>query len=474
MSWRARQALTLALTLAVAACGKSGRGQRDRDAPPVVMVEPGQGGVPVDEHEPNPTPAQATPLPIGGVGRGVLDGSADVDVFALTVAQTGMLTLRLDGVDGVDLLLEVVDASGVVLARSDRGPAKTGEGVPNLGVAKGTYYAVVREFVKPAARAKTKTKPKKGQPDAAPPPPGRTGPSPTYQLRASLAPTGPGAEREPDDDAATANELVIGDVVTGFVGWTGDVDVWKLAIEALTTRNAYDVELAAVDGVALTLEVRDGAGVLLLTRKGGRGAAVAVRGVVPASDPTAGAFHTLTVRGDRSNPEAGYQLTVRGRLLAPDDETEPNDKREQAQALPGGSGVMHATLGAGEVDHFAVPPAADAQQLDVVVRGGDGLDVVIEVVAAAGLVARADAGAASAGERLEQRLGPGDTVWIVVSAKAVKGDTGLARDYELTWTLGPAEDLPLPPEEGGEPAGEAPLPMPPEEPAGPTTTPGGQ
>jgi hypothetical protein len=117
------------------------------------------------------------------------------------------------------------------------------------GVQPGRYTAVVRKKP-PAAK-----KPAKGK-KAPPPPPAPSAPV-SYEITASLAPAAPNAEREPDDDRGTANDLIVGDPVTGFVGWSNDADVWKLSIEALSAKNVLDIELGPVENVMFTLELAD-------------------------------------------------------------------------------------------------------------------------------------------------------------------------------------------------------------------------
>jgi hypothetical protein len=80
-----------------------------------------------------------------------------------------------------------------------------------------------------------------------------------------MAPILANAEREPDDDRGAAIELILGDTVTGYLGWTGDADVWKLSVETLSDKNAIDVEVSAVEGLMLTVEIADGIGQPLTT-----------------------------------------------------------------------------------------------------------------------------------------------------------------------------------------------------------------
>ena len=433
--------LALACVL-VAGCSDKKRVRQNRDAAPVVVVDVGPGGTrstapPTDEKEPNQTTAEATALALGGAARGSLDGSADVDVYKLAVTGTGALEVAVSGVDGVDLALEIADASGTVVAKSDRGPAATGEGVPNLGVIAGDYFVTVKEFVKPAKPPKKK---KKGAPDAAPA--GRTGPSPAYEVTARLTKPADATEREPDDDPGAANDIFPGDTVTGYVGWTGDVDVWKLSLEALTTKNAFDVEVTGVDGVALTVEIGDAAGAPLQTRKGAKGLTVALRSVVPRLAEGSPPFHFLKIAGDRSNPEASYTLTVRGRLLEPDEELEPNDKRDSAQPLTGDRGTIRAAYAAGDVDCFAVEPGTTGRQLELTVVAPDGVDTVIEVATPAGVLAKTDLAEAGADEKVDVAIPAATRGTACVSFKPVKADPGTPRDYTIDYRIDDADALP--------------------------------
>jgi hypothetical protein len=438
-------ATALIAVTAVVGCSGKKRIERNRDAAPVVKVDPGSGGRAVggsvDEHEPNAAAAEATPLALGVTARGALDGAADVDVYKLAVTETGALRVTLSGIDGVDLALAVSDAGGAVIARSDRGPATTVEGVPNLGVVKGDYFLTVTEFVKPAKKPGKK---KAGAVDAAPS--GRQGLSPVYQLVAEVTAPATGTEREPDDDPGAANDLYPGDTVTGFVGWSGDKDVWKLSLEALSQRNGFDVEVTPVDGVMITVEVADAAGAPLQTRKGGKGATVALRAIAPRQPEGSPPFHYVTISGDRSNPEVAYTLAVRGRLVGLDEEVEPNDKPDVAMPLPGTSGTIKAASAPGDVDCFGLAAAADAQALVFTVAPADGVDAVIELSVPTGMLAKTDLGAAGATEKAEVTIPAGVAGTACVSFKPVKADPGTPRDYDVEFSVEAVADA-LPPEQ---------------------------
>ena len=145
------------IAIALAACkGKSERVVRGKDAagPVAVVDRTAQPELSLTaEVEPNDDPAHAGPLALGGGAQGTMAGDADRDVYKLHVEQPAMIALALDGIDA-DLVLEVAAADGTLLAKSDRGPAKTAEGMPNLGLGRGDYLVTVRAFVKPVKKPK--------------------------------------------------------------------------------------------------------------------------------------------------------------------------------------------------------------------------------------------------------------------------------------------------------------------------------
>jgi hypothetical protein len=362
-SWLAAAAAAIAMC---GACGKKKRQTRSSDAAPVELVSVGalaDGGAAtpgdLEEREPNDGADVATALPPGGAVRGRIDPDTDVDYYRIDVAQAGGLSVQLGATAGVDLTLEIEDAAGASLAKSDRGAANVSEGVPNLGVTPGRYTAIVRKKVAPV---KKPPRPRKG----APPPPPDPVPvaAPLYQISAQVAPFAKTAEREPDDDRGTSNDLIIGETVTGYVGWTGDADVWKLSVEALTDKNLLDVELAPVEGVALAVEIADGIGQPILTRRGPRGAGLVIRGLAPVVSQGASPYHYVTVRADRSNPEAPYQLKVGAPPRGTDPELEPNDSPDKPMAIPSERTVIgDARWTPGDVDCYAIPPDPDARTL---------------------------------------------------------------------------------------------------------------
>ncbi len=372
--------LAAACALACGACGDKKRQTRTSDAAPVELVSAAalaDGGVArpgeTEEREPNDGADVATALSPGGGARGRIEPDADVDYYRIEVAQTGALSVQLGAVAGVDLSLELEDAAGATLAKSDRGAANVAEGVPNLGVSPGRYLAIVR---KKAAPAKKPARTRRG----APPPEPAPGSAPPYKLSAQLAPFANNAEREPDDDRGTANDLVIGDTATGYLGWTGDDDVWKISVEALTASNLLDVEVGPVEGLALTVEITDGIGRTMALRKAPRGVALAVKGLAPVTAPGAPPYQYVIVKADRSNPEDAYQLKISQRPRGMDPELEPNDAPDKAMPIPEDRTVIEdATWTPGDVDCYAISPEPNARNLEVVVDTPREADLRVEL-----------------------------------------------------------------------------------------------
>lgn len=422
--------------LALGACGKK-RQARTGDAAPVELVSTAvlaDGGAAqaaeIEEKEPNDGPDTATALAPGGTARGALDPEADADYYRIEVAQAGALSVKLGAVAGADLTLELEDAAGAVLAKSDRSGANLSEGVPNLGVSPGRYTAIVRR--KPAP-AKKPVRGKRGAPAEPPPAPGA---GPAYQLSAQLAPAAKNAEREPDDDRATASDVIAGDPVTGYIGWSGDADVWKLSVEALTAKHVLDLEVGPLEGAVLTVEVADGIGQVILTRKAPRGAALVIRGLAPVLGAGAPPYHYITVRADRSNPEAAYALKVTAGPLGTDPELEPNDTPEKAMAIPADRVVVSsASWTPGDVDCFAIPPDPAARTLDVVVETPAEADLRLELFVNGKSATTADAKGKGAREKLSGQV-PADGRAVV----CVRGtDASSEGRYDLSFQDGPAK-----------------------------------
>jgi Bacterial pre-peptidase C-terminal domain len=442
------------LAASAAGCGKRKGGAkripRDGDAQAVVVVE---DGVPaaetLAEREPNDEATRATPLTLGAIGRGSLDGESDVDVYRVELPAAGNLAARLSGIDDVDLALELLDAVGAQLARSDRGPARTIEGLANYPLAPGVYYLAVREFV-------SKKRQKQGP---------RTGPSPSYDLAVELlTEPAPEQEREPNDDAASARAILIGDDGAGYIGWAADVDVWKLPIEGFTAQYSLDMDITGVPGVTLALDVLDDDGALVLRRKGESGGGLCVRNLVPVVEETAPQgpaqrFFYARLEARRSNPVDPYRLHVATRLLDLDEEIEPNDEAGHATPLREDDGTTEGKrtgfLTVGDVDQYRLAPGEQPALLTVEVTPRDAANVTLTVLVGGETLAMANAGDKGSKEYLGDVVIPaGKAAHVQVSGAGALGD---AARYDLTWSVTattqgerPSEGTPEEPAEGSD------------------------
>jgi len=363
--------------LLLTACHGSGdkpRPSRGSGVAPVEVVNQPQfpdaggraNGAMGDEIEPNDGDDVATPFPLESTMRGTIEPETDVDHYQLEIDKPGALSLMINAVEA-DLVVELEDSNGAMVARSARGGARIKEGLPNFGVVPGRYTVVVK------AAAKRKAKPaKKGAPSA---------PviAPVYELTAMLVAIPLNGEHEPDEDRGTANDLIVGDSGTGFIGWSGDVDVWKLSVETLAAKNSIELEVSAVEGVALELEVDDGIANPVIVRKAPRGAPLVVRGlvlVVPQGSPP---FHYLTVKGNGSNPETAYTVKVTQQVPVPDGEVEPNDSVDKPFLVPNDRTVVHARWTPGDVDCFGLAAATAARTVNATINPPSDFDVAAEL-----------------------------------------------------------------------------------------------
>ncbi len=416
---RSRLVFAIAACAAITGC-KKGAHKRTGDAAAVEVVTmpplpDGGAGATSNEIEPNDGDDVATVLGLGATVHGKIDPDADLDHYRIDVIKAGVLSIMVSPLETLDVVLEIEDANGTVIARSERGGARVREGVPNLGVTPGRYTAIV-QVKKPA--------PVRKKPSKKPPPP----PEPAkpiggpYEITASMVAPAAGAEHEPDDDRGEANDLIAGDTATGFIGWTGDVDVWKVSVEALSAKNALDIELSAVEGIALSIEISDGVGQLITSRKGPKGAPLIVRGFVPVVPQGAPPFHYLTVKADRSNPETAYQIRAIAKVIAPDAEIEPNDTPETAMTVPIDRKSLRAQWSAGDVDCFAVPPEDVARTLDVSIDTPNELDLAIDVLVEGKLVAKVDHPGTGAAARVAAPVPAGAHAVIRVRGADAPGD----------------------------------------------------
>ena len=415
-------AMMIALVV-VAGCGGRKRQKRTGDAAPVELIQtpaPGSGkakGPTSEEQEPNEGEDVATPLALGASVVGRISPETDVDHYRIDVTTAGALAIELPGIEGTDLMLELLDAQGTVLAKSDRSPAKTREGIPNFAVSPGRYTAVVKAKID--KKKKPKKKPATPEPEV---------PAKAYEITAQVAPFAAGIEREPNEDRGPANELIVGESVSGYLGWSGDLDVWKLSIEALSAKNVLELEVEGVAGVVLTVELSDGIGTPVLVRKAPRGVGVIARRIVPTVPAGSPPYHYVTIKGDRSNPEATYRLTAKEVPPVTDSEVEPNDTLEKPYPGPSDRTRVDAAWSAGDVDVFAIAPDPAARTLEISIDTPAEADLSAELFVDGKLATKSDAPSKGAAEKLTAAVPANAKVLVRVKGTDVAGE-GV---YELT------------------------------------------
>jgi serine/threonine-protein kinase len=162
------------------------------------------------EHEPNNTPAYANLLAQGQmrgvVGTPINDREGDVDFYRIPEGK-GLRTVhaRLEGIPGVDLVLELFDAQGRRLAKCDAGGRGVREWLQPTAIGPTEAYVAVREVwiegTRPTANALD-----------------------PYTLAARWGPPQPDWEIEPNDRPTTATPLAGGQRVRGYLGSAEDRD----------------------------------------------------------------------------------------------------------------------------------------------------------------------------------------------------------------------------------------------------------
>jgi serine/threonine-protein kinase len=166
------------------------------------------------EHEPNNTPGYANLLPQGAVrgtiGAPINDREGDVDYFRVPAGK-GPRTLhaRLEGIPGVDLVLELFDAQGRRIAKSDARGRGVGEWLQPTAIGPTEAYLAVREVWI----------------DGTPPTANALDP---YTLTARWGPPQADWELEPNDWPAAATPLSASGRVRGYLGSAEDRDWFSI------------------------------------------------------------------------------------------------------------------------------------------------------------------------------------------------------------------------------------------------------
>ncbi len=181
-------------------------------------------------------------------------------------------------------------------------------------------------------------------------------------------------------------------------------------------------------GVTLTVELSDGIGHPVLVRKGPRGVNVIARRIVPTVPAGSPPYHYVTIKGDRSNPEATYRLTAKEVPAITDSEVEPNDTLDKPYPIPADRTRVDAAWSAGDVDCFLIAPDPAARTLEISINTPGEADLSAELHVDGKLVTKSDAPSKGAAEKLTAAVPANAKVVVRIKGTDVAGE-GV---YELT------------------------------------------
>jgi hypothetical protein len=312
----------------------------DPKAPYELVVRSTPGSI-ADEREPDDDLAHATVLAALGDATGFFGRRRDEDWLRVPIADSGILRLELQPVEGVAVELRVLDADGTHQLADARGGRGEELRLRNVGVQAGSAVVVLK-----ATEGRNVDVP--------------------WTLRLGIEAALDGAEREPNDNAATTTPLPLAGAsaqVSGFL-WPGDVDVYRVT----GTDGMVTAELDGVERVDLKLErlTPDGKPLVKADDNGvGKGEALPPWPVVDGA-----ALFRVSGRAHDTAFDAPYRLTVTGVPVEPDLEREPDDSPEKATAWPEGAEAMRGYLAPrGDVDVFRFVAPAGKTRASVTVSG---------------------------------------------------------------------------------------------------------
>jgi hypothetical protein len=362
----AKSLAPLLVLLSLPACPRS-KLPRPDGAAVVVAPEPKAEGevAAVAEIEPNDTIAKAqrllvtpaAPAAVNGAVAWAAKGKPDVDVYRIDVpgpdggvdaappgpaAAAGadaapppaprpklMARIEVTPEASVAVKLDVLDGAGKsIIAASGADPGQPVT-IPNLALAGAAPFVRVRRTAAGDA-------------------PGN------YKIVVRVLPLDAGAEIEPDDTAAQANDLPVPGEAIGYLGWRHDQDWYRLPTAALAEGSVLAVDLDPIPGVSSRLALVDAAGKKLSEARGRRAERVALRNV--AVPPGAAQLFLVASADFGWNADQRYDVRVSADLPKPGTEAEPNDDPAHAQTVA--DGTVQGYLARGDVDLFRYTVAA--------------------------------------------------------------------------------------------------------------------
>jgi hypothetical protein len=446
----AKTLVPVLLLLSIPACPRS-RLPKPDGAAVVLTPEPKPGGevAAVPEVEPNDTISKAhrllvtqgAPAAVTGAVAWPVKGKADVDTFR--VAMPGpdggvgdaaqpppagpdaaaprpprpafMARIDVTPEAGVAVKIEVLDTVGRTVISA--GGADPGQmvSVPNLPLSLATPFVRVRRVAAGDA-------------------PG------SYRMVVHVAALDAGAEVEPDDAPAQANELPLPGEAIGYLGWRHDQDYFRLPTAALAEGSVLAADLDPIPGVSTRLAIADAAGKKLSEARGRRGERAALRNVLV---PPGTAELFLIASADFGwSADQRYDIRVSAELPKAGAEVEPNDDAAHAQAVT--DGTVQGYIARGDVDVFRYAVTAPVM-LTVELAPPERASAKLEIANEEGVVLSRGKppGKGRKGLRASLRVDGGSILIRVVSGS---GEGNPDDPYRLTVTSAPAAtDTPPPP-----------------------------
>lgn len=384
MSLSRLTAALFAFALAACTCDKSsGADAGQPDAGPPVLTE----------KEPNDSAANALAIDRSSIveaNLGADPAKPDADWYVLKSANPRTVDISVTCPPGADLGLELVDETGTLLTQVNTGGAGASERFPNLDVSGKAFVRVVTM--------------KKGAGGA-------------YTLTATFSERVPGYELEANDRKVDATSIALGQAVSGYVAHANDVDWFRYELPSAAgtetlpaedvdageadagaadagadagavsePRLALRVDVSAVEGVAIDLQVLTEAEAVLFAAKSRENGGLSLRNVgVRASDRViyvairSSAIGTGKDAKRGFNPGTSYTLTVAPEEAGASAEFEPNDEAAKATELPSNSYREGFISPKGDVDYFKL--VTDGPSIaKLTVTGVEKVDLVLSVV----------------------------------------------------------------------------------------------
>jgi len=415
------------------------------------------GPAQLSEREPNDRPEDALLLTGSAIVAARLEANPakpDEDWYLLAPAAPRVVDLSVSGVPGADVAFEIYDvARNRLLLVNSQGEGKP-ERLPNLTVSANLYVKVYSA---------------------------KKGAGGSYTLTALFSEPRPGFESEPNDRAADANPVALGQPVSGIIGHAADEDWFRyelssatgstpdasvdvgLPLDAGTAEDAgFDggtpdatrldggllgpsgfalrIEVSGVEGVRYELQVLSAAQAPLFQIRGKEGEALLLRNVgVRSTDQIVYVVLKSAWSGTGKdarrgyNPDKPYTLLVSVEEAGANAELEPNDDIFRATPLPRNGYREGFISPRTDVDYYVLKtdePVLARFHLS----GVDRLDLVLSVVApdekgGEKVLLRANDGAVKEPEILNSVYCAGQC-WVKVEGALRKVEGKWVRDYE--------------------------------------------